>query len=118
MVGTAARFSPGYERREKIHEIESARIKELATLDKEQEIVNQQAESAELKGKDATDPALISNIGDISRRRMEVAQRKFQLDPTEENFKSAVDTEKSYRAFNNYEATMLERQRQKQEEAM
>ena len=98
-VGIAARLSPEYETKQ-----------ELYKLGKEKQVLNKQSEAAKLVGKDATDPDLLRNIGDIKKREMELSKKKFQLDPTEENFQATVQKQKSYRSFNKYEELMMRQQ--------
>ena len=98
-AGIAARLSPEYETKQ-----------ELYKLGKEEQLLSKQGEAAKLVGKGATDPDLIRNIGEIVQREMELAKKKFQLDPTKENFQSAVQKQQSYRSLNKYEELMMRRQ--------
>lgn len=99
LAGTAAALSPELEKKA-----------EIRNLEKQEKVLQEQGDVAKLRGKDATDPDLLRNIGDISERQMQLAKKKFQLDPTEENFQAAVQKQKSYRSFNNYEALMIRQQ--------
>lgn len=98
-VGIAARLSPEYETKQ-----------ELYKLGKEKQLLNKQSEATKLVGKEVTDPDLIRNIGDIKKREMELSKKKFQLDPRVENFRTAVQKQKSYRSFNKYEELMVRHQ--------
>lgn len=95
-AGIAARLAPGYEQRQELHQ-----------LGKEEKVLQQQSAAASLKGQDVKDPDLIRNIGDIKKREMELAKRKFQLAPTEENFQQSVKQQQAYRRFNTYEELMM-----------
>lgn len=101
-AGIAARLSPEYETKQ-----------ELYKLEKEEQVLSKQSEAAKLVGKEATDPDLIRSIGEIKEREMELSKKKFQLDPTEENFQATVQKQQSFRSFNKYEELMM-----KQQEAM
>lgn len=98
-AGIVARLSPEYETKQ-----------ELYKLRKEEQVLSKQSEAAKLVGKEATDPDLIRNIGDVKEREMELAKKKFQLDPTEENFQATVQKQQSYRSFNKYEELMMRQQ--------
>lgn len=101
-AGIAARLSPGYEKRQKLHE-----------LKQEEKVLNQQGASAKLIGKDAKDPDTLRSLGNIKERQMDLASQQFQLNPNEESFNKMIQLQKSYRSFNNYEALM-----QRQQEAL
>lgn len=98
-AGIVARLSPEYETKQ-----------ELYKLRKEEQVLSKQSKAAKLVGKEATDPDLIRNIGDIKKREMELSRKKFQLDPTEENFQATVQKQQSYRSFNKYEDLMMRQQ--------
>lgn len=92
LLGTSAivaRLSPEYETKQELHK-----------LNKQEEVLQKQSESAALKGQDTMDKDLHRGIANIIERKMELAERKFQLDPTEENFQSFVQSQKHYRNFN------------------
>ena len=95
----AARLLPEYETKQ-----------ELYKLGKQEHVLSKQSDAAKLVGKEATDPDLIRNVGEIKEREMELSKKKFQLDPTEENFQAAVKKQQSYRSFNKYEELMMKQQ--------
>ena len=105
-LGTAAvmtRLDPSTEKRH-----------ELYNLKKQEQVVEKQSQSAELKGKaQATDPDLLRTLGDIKQRSMELSMKRFQIDPTKQNFQRAVQQQQGYRRFNKFEELMLRQQEAK-----
>lgn len=101
-AGIAARLSPDYETKQELHK-----------LGKQQQILDKQAESAELRGTEqVTDPDLLRNLGDIKERQLDLSKRKFQLAPTKEGFQDVVSKQQSYRRFNKMEDILLQKQDQ------
>lgn len=98
-AGITARLSPEYETKQ-----------ELYKLGKEEQVLNKQGEAAKL----VKDLDIIRNIGDIKQREIELSKKKFQLDPTEENFYDMAEKQKTYRIYNRLENSMM----MKQQEAM
>ena len=45
-----------------------------------------------------------------SKIKKQLSKKKFQLDPTEENFQATVQKQQSYRSFNKYEELMMRQQ--------
>lgn len=88
LIGTATiatKLAPGFETRQ-----------ELQKIEKQETLLNKQKEIASSAVQDVKDKDLQKNLTDISERQMKLADRKFQLDPTEENFQTFVKSQKSY----------------------
>lgn len=82
MLGTAAmaaRLAPGYEERY-----------ELRKLGKQEQAIAKQEEVATISGKEALNTGVQEKMLALKQTAADVAERKFQLQPTAENFEAMV----------------------------
>ena len=84
-AGIAARLAPGYETKA-----------QLADIKKQQASITKQAETAELHGKDARDPEKQQYFKNIRERGLELQQKRFELEPTRENFNTLIRKKGGY----------------------